>query len=52
MDPTETLVLILDALRDGAKEEAIEHMDNLTEWLSRKGFCPDVAEAIRKHNEL
>ncbi len=56
MDPTTTLECILNELHeiaagkiDTARDDAIEHLENLTQWLKRDGFPPDVKKAIEEH---
>ena len=46
MDPTEALAMMLASLEKGDREEALEHMDNLGEWLRKQGFLPDVQKAM------
>ncbi len=46
MDPKETLKLLLLALLAGKRDEAIEHADNLANWLSRDGFIPQLDGAF------
>jgi hypothetical protein len=42
MDPKETLKRVLLALLAGNRDEAIEHLDALANWLSRDGFIPQL----------
>jgi hypothetical protein len=46
MDPTFCLELALRALLDNDREDAIEHLANLTDWLRLGGFPPDVAQSV------
>ncbi len=52
MDPTQTLIDILELLRDmkdndeNAQEDVIESLDHLSTWLKQGGFAPDVEAAI------
>ncbi|KKN46437.1 hypothetical protein LCGC14_0672770, partial [marine sediment metagenome] len=34
---------------DSARDDAIEDLENLTQWLKRDGFPPDVRKAIEEH---
>ena len=40
MDPNETLKLFVHALRDGDHDAAIEHYEELSDWITRGGFEP------------
>lgn len=44
MDPNATLCLIMESLADGNREEAIEALENLAEWLDKHGDTPDVRQ--------
>ena len=41
MDPSETLIQALAAMSLGNKEEAVDHLSNLSEWIAKDGFIPD-----------
>jgi hypothetical protein len=51
MDPTECLACILMSLREDDAEQAIEGMENLTEWLRKQGFTPNVPCAIGRYED-
>ncbi|MEZ6081073.1 MAG: hypothetical protein R3C56_37035 [Pirellulaceae bacterium] len=40
MDPTETFNAMLEAYGLGSYDEAVEHAEQLTNWLNRDGFAP------------
>jgi hypothetical protein len=40
MDPTATLGSLLEACLDSDREQAIEAVDALREWIRRGGFLP------------
>jgi len=40
MDPDKTLEELMDAMWKGDKEEAIERLDALSDWLKNGGFMP------------
>ena len=45
MDPTAALLMLLNALKDEERTEAIEAMDGLTGWLTNGGFFPNTVKA-------
>lgn len=45
MDPTAALLMLLNALKDEERTEAIEAMDGLTGWLANGGFFPNTVKA-------
>jgi hypothetical protein len=42
MDPQVTLCQLLEALRQGHKEEAADAAESLAAWLRKDGYCPTV----------
>jgi len=42
MDPTMTLQLALEAIAEDNREDAIEHLEALSEWLRKGGFLPTL----------
>lgn len=40
MDPVESFNLLMEAMREGCHDEAVEHAENLTEWINKGGFAP------------
>lgn len=42
MDPNETLKCLLDSLNEQNREEAIQALENLRDWLAKDGFIPRV----------
>ena len=52
MDPTQTLIDILESLQDmknddrTARKYAIESLNSLSNWLAQEGFPPDVETAL------
>lgn len=47
MDPTVALQNALALLNDNERDNAVDALRELADWLSRGGCLPDVAEAIR-----
>jgi hypothetical protein len=46
MDPTATLIAMLEAIADGDLDEATGYFDALLSWIERGGFIPDCRTAI------
>ena len=54
MDPTQTLIDIIESLLgmqkvqtdETARQDAIESLDALSNWLKQEGFPPDVETAL------
>jgi hypothetical protein len=51
MDPNAAYDLLVEALRNGYREEAREYARNLRDWISRGGFPPDAPDAQDKITE-
>jgi hypothetical protein len=49
MDPEQTLVDLLLAIRNNEKADAQYHAEELADWLSKDGFMPNVDHAIAKY---
>lgn len=47
MDPTVCLINVLDALAAGERDDAIDALEDLTEWLRQHGYMPSVKRAIK-----
>lgn len=46
MDPTVCLLRALKALLNDDRDESSDSLDELSEWLVRGGFFPDVPKAV------
>lgn len=42
MDPNQALADLLDACEKGDREQALESLENLQDWLAKGGFFPEV----------
>jgi hypothetical protein len=51
LDPTAALIRALQAIRDGDRVEAFNAFRDLTEWMGKGGFLPDVYAAIREFGQ-
>jgi predicted Zn-ribbon and HTH transcriptional regulator len=45
MDPNETLTELLKSINNDDREEAIEHLENLADWLKKGGFMPELIQS-------
>jgi hypothetical protein len=46
MDPTLTLALMLESLKERDSESAHAYLSHLTEWMDKGGFVPSVIDAM------
>lgn len=46
MDPTQALTEILQALANGQRQESLDAMRDLSDWIRRGGFFPDCKRAV------
>lgn len=44
MDPQAALYELLEAIEDGDREKALDHLDALHGWIKGGGFLPDVRD--------
>lgn len=51
MDPTQALKDLLDQIAAQDMDEAAETFENLSGWISRGGFGPDMKEACSRFTE-
>jgi hypothetical protein len=51
MDPTATLIALLDAIGDKDRDGASNALDDLMSWIERGGFVPNVEAAIETLKE-
>lgn len=53
MDPNATLRMMVRAMAEGDRDEALDAMDNLRDWLMAGGFLPERAaeEMIARDRE-
>lgn len=42
MDPQAALHQLLEAIHDQDRDRAIDHLEALTQWITRGGFLPTV----------
>jgi len=46
MDPQKTLTLLLEAIHNGSKQETLEHLESLQQWLNNDGFPPIIYKDV------
>jgi len=51
MDPTATLLMLLNALKDEDRNEAIKSLLALYSWLTGEGFFPETVKATEEFLE-
>lgn len=47
MDPVTTLISLLEAINEDGWDEALDHANNLEEWLRKKGYYPQLESLSR-----